>query len=91
MGWGRRRHDHQGCGLRAAGCEAAARVIHVNVTSGLNVILAERPHPFICPDTVHFAENDRSGTGSWFLQQSASFLSLGQATREEGPWAQFNS
>jgi hypothetical protein len=63
----------------------------MQVSTGLNAILAEHPRTFVCPDTVHFAENDQPGTGSWFLQQSASFLSWGQATREEGSWVQFSS
>jgi hypothetical protein len=35
-------------------------------------------------------QKDHSRTGSWFLQQSVSFLSLGQATGEEELWVQFS-
>ena len=69
----------------------AASPCGMQASNGLNAILAEHPQTVICPGTVYFVENDNSGMGSWFLQQSVSFLSLGQATREEGSWVQFGS
>jgi hypothetical protein len=68
----------------------AASLYGMQPSNRLIAILAEHPRAVICPNTVYFAANDHSRTGCWFLQQSVSFLSLGQATREEELWVQFS-